>query len=106
MAYGMLAELPAINGLYTSFFPPLLYFLLGTSRHISLGTMAVVALMSGAATETVAQRFNEQRGTCIMVRHPCWLDARHRPLPYARDDPSRILTTGHSRQYVQREFDL
>ena len=54
MAYGMLAELPAINGLYTSFFPPLLYFFLGTSRHISLGTMAVVALMAGATTESVA----------------------------------------------------
>ena len=54
MAYGMLAELPAINGLYTSFFPPLLYFFLGTSRHISLGTMAVVALMAGYTTEEVA----------------------------------------------------
>ena len=56
MAYGMLAELPPINGLYTSFFPPLLYFLLGTSKHISLGTMAVVALMAGATTEGVALR--------------------------------------------------
>ena len=64
MAYGMLAELPAINGLYTSFFPPLLYFFFGTSRHISLGTMAVVALMAGATTEQVALSIQDNHGGC------------------------------------------
>ncbi|KAE9554737.1 hypothetical protein FO519_002065 [Halicephalobus sp. NKZ332] len=52
MAYAALAGVPAIIGLYTSFFPPILYMLFGTSKHISLGMFAVVALM----TANVEQR--------------------------------------------------
>ncbi|XP_015927773.2 prestin isoform X1 [Parasteatoda tepidariorum] len=45
MAYGVLASVKAQNGLYVSFFPVLIYCLLGTSRHISIGTFAVISLM-------------------------------------------------------------
>ena len=37
MAYALLAELPPVVGLYMAFFPVLIYFLLGSSKHISMG---------------------------------------------------------------------
>lgn len=37
MAYGLLAGLSPINGLYVSFFPVIIYAIMGTSRHTSIG---------------------------------------------------------------------
>lgn len=53
MAYGILASVKAQNGLYVSFFPVLIYFLLGTSRHISIGTFAVMSLMLSSAVYSI-----------------------------------------------------
>ncbi|XP_055881917.1 prestin-like isoform X4 [Biomphalaria glabrata] len=51
MAYGLLSTLQPVYGLYVSFFPVILYFFLGTSKHISLGTFAVISLMVGSAVD-------------------------------------------------------
>ncbi|XP_046405468.1 solute carrier family 26 member 10-like isoform X2 [Ischnura elegans] len=47
MAYSMLAGVPPIIGIYMAFFPVLIYILMGTSRHVSMGTFAVICMMAG-----------------------------------------------------------
>ena len=44
LAYSILANLPAVMGLYTSAIPPLVYGFLGTSRQLSVGPVALVSM--------------------------------------------------------------
>ena len=45
MAYGLLAGVDPIVGIYTGFFPVLMYALLGTMPHNSMGTFAVISIL-------------------------------------------------------------
>jgi len=54
MAYAMLAELPPIMGLYAAILPMLVYALLGTSKQLSVGP---VALGVGAIAQTGTEGF-------------------------------------------------
>ncbi|KAF2531361.1 hypothetical protein F2Q70_00032589 [Brassica cretica] len=48
ISYAKLANLPPILGLYSSFVPPLVYAVLGSSRDLAVGTTAVGSLLMGA----------------------------------------------------------
>ncbi|MET9311906.1 sulfate permease [Kribbella sp. NPDC003505] len=54
MAYAQLAGLPAVAGLWASLGPLVLYFLLGTSRLLSIGPESTTALLTAAAIGPLA----------------------------------------------------
>uniref|UniRef100_UPI00358FE3A5 sulfate transporter-like n=1 Tax=Myxine glutinosa TaxID=7769 RepID=UPI00358FE3A5 len=56
IAYSLLASQDPIYGLYASFFPCIIYFLLGTSRHASIGIFAVLCLMIGQVVDNELQK--------------------------------------------------
>nr|XP_056718945.1 sulfate transporter [Euleptes europaea] len=56
IAYSLLAGQEPIYGLYTSFFASIIYFLFGTSRHISVGIFGVLCLMIGEVVDRELHR--------------------------------------------------
>ncbi|XP_071724094.1 sulfate transporter 3.1-like, partial [Rutidosis leptorrhynchoides] len=46
ISYAKLANLPPILGLYSSFIPPLIYAMMGSSRDLAVGTVAVASLLT------------------------------------------------------------
>ncbi|NWV14203.1 S26A6 protein, partial [Ptilonorhynchus violaceus] len=79
LAYALLAGLPPVTGLYSSFYPVFLYFFFGTSRHNSVGPLrevlmptlgslptlylfsgpfAVISVMIGSLTESMVPSEN------------------------------------------------
>lgn len=56
IAYSLLAGQEPIYGLYTSFFAGIIYFIFGTSRHISVGIFGVLCLMVGQVVDREIQR--------------------------------------------------
>uniref|UniRef100_A0A4W3GIU2 Solute carrier family 26 member 9 n=1 Tax=Callorhinchus milii TaxID=7868 RepID=A0A4W3GIU2_CALMI len=64
MAFALLASLPPVNGLYSSFFPLIVYFFLGTTHHMVPGTFAVLSIIVGSVCQSLVpdsefQYFNE-----------------------------------------------
>ncbi|RLL70964.1 SulP family inorganic anion transporter [Paenirhodobacter hankyongi] len=56
LAYALLAGLPAQVGLYASIAPLLAYTLLGTSRTLAVGPVAIISLMTATAVGGLAAR--------------------------------------------------
>ncbi|XP_027096208.1 sulfate transporter 3.1 [Coffea arabica] len=48
ISYAKLANLPPILGLYSSFVPPLVYAIMGSSRDLAVGTVAVASLLTAS----------------------------------------------------------
>ena len=59
MAYAMIAGLPPIYGLYASTVPLIIYALLGTSRQLAVGPVAMVSLLTAAGVGVIAETGSE-----------------------------------------------
>ncbi|XP_056424800.1 sulfate anion transporter 1-like [Hyla sarda] len=55
IAYSLLAGLKPIYSLYTSFFANIIYFIMGTSRHVSVGIFSLISLMVGQIVDREVQ---------------------------------------------------
>ena len=53
MAYASIAGLPAVYGLYASIVPILIYAILGTSRQLAVGPVAMVSLLTATAIGSI-----------------------------------------------------
>lgn len=51
IAYCLLAGVDPIYGLYTSFYANIIYFLMGTSKHVSVGIFSLMSLMVGQVVD-------------------------------------------------------
>lgn len=58
LAYALLAGVPAEVGLYASILPLIVYALLGTSRTLSVGPVAIASLMTASALANVVSQTN------------------------------------------------
>ncbi|MFA9471761.1 MAG: SulP family inorganic anion transporter, partial [Deltaproteobacteria bacterium] len=54
MGYALLAGLPPIHGLYAAVAPLLLYAVLGTSRHLAVGPVAMDSILVAGAVGAIA----------------------------------------------------
>ncbi|XP_062975434.1 solute carrier family 26 member 9 [Elgaria multicarinata webbii] len=80
MAFALLANLPPINGLYSSFFPLITYFLLGGIHQMVPGTFAVISIIVGNVCHELApdsefQYFNHTANK-MMINHTAMEAAR------------------------------
>lgn len=60
MAYAMLAGLPPIVGLYASVVPLVVYALLGTSRQLAVGPVAMVSLLVAGGVGALVEQGSDQ----------------------------------------------
>ncbi|MEE6493565.1 hypothetical protein FKM82_016890 [Ascaphus truei] len=60
MAFALLANLPPVNGLYSSFFPLVVYFFLGGIPQMVPGTFAVISIIVGNVALQLAPESNFQ----------------------------------------------
>lgn len=67
IAYSLLASQEPVYGLYTSFFACIIYFLMGTSKHIHVGIFGVLCLMVGEVVdrELQAAGYNKLEGDSL-----------------------------------------
>ncbi|XP_050232326.1 probable sulfate transporter 3.4 [Mercurialis annua] len=60
ISYAKLANLPPIIGLYSSFVPPLIYSILGSSKHLGVGPVSIASLVMGSMLSEAVSPVDDQ----------------------------------------------
>ncbi|VDM60864.1 unnamed protein product [Angiostrongylus costaricensis] len=87
IAYSTLASVDPVYGLYASCFPAFFYMFFGTSRHASIGSFAVVALMAGVANDNVMSKHGG--GIVELIRNNSHFEA----ITHPEVTPIQVATT-------------
>ncbi|KAG1953311.1 pendrin [Pimephales promelas] len=91
VAYALLASVAPVYGLYSAFFPILTYFVLGTSRHISVGPFPVTCLMVGSVVLTLAPDEHFLRSVNITAMNETETDERLMEVDVEAREAQRIM---------------
>lgn len=67
MAYALIAGLPPEYGLYASVVPLIIYAILGTSRHLAVGPVALIALLVASAVSPLADSPEEYIALSVLL---------------------------------------
>ncbi|XP_052282079.1 sulfate anion transporter 1-like isoform X2 [Dreissena polymorpha] len=93
MAYALLAELPPVVGLYMAFFPVLMYFIFGTSRHVSMGTVALISLLTGSV---VSRFYDPSLASAVLGANQTEEILHNMTIPdNAKDEPIEVELPDH-----------
>uniref|UniRef100_F1L6E5 Sulfate permease family protein 3 n=1 Tax=Ascaris suum TaxID=6253 RepID=F1L6E5_ASCSU len=60
IAYAILQGIDPVYGLYSSFFPALFYMIFGTSDHVSIGSFAIISLMTGTSRAKILTTIHDE----------------------------------------------
>ncbi len=67
MAYAMLAGVPPIYGLYAGLIPLILYALLGTSRQLAIGPVAISSILVWSGVSQIAEPFTAEYISLVVL---------------------------------------
>ncbi|TKR87611.1 hypothetical protein L596_011983 [Steinernema carpocapsae] len=74
IAYAILTGVDPVYGLYSSFFGVSFYMLFGTSHHVSIGSFAIISLMTGVSSDAILESIHTEH----VGQEIKYLDKMHR----------------------------
>jgi len=71
LAYGVLANLPAVYGLYSAIVPSAIYCLFGTSSSVHVGPVAIICLLTGSLISKYSVQYGEDLNARLDIATEC-----------------------------------
>lgn len=104
MGFALLSSLPPVYGLYSTLFPILLYFIFGTSRHISVGTMAVVSIMIGSVVNSEVDKLQAEQSQSHVTTST--ISSFNEDILYTPINDNYTFTNGSQIMFIEHHDNL